>query len=110
MHLGRNIRRVRELLNVKQQTQADLLSVSQQTVSKIEQTQYMSNSVIDRIAKALAVEAGVILYYDDARIINYLRAKDAVTHCYLTLQNQVEFLRKTIKLFDKLIEEGKKFG
>lgn len=110
MHLGRNICCVRELLNIKQQTLAELLKVSQQTVSKIEQTQKLCDSVIERIARALGVEVGVILYYDETKIINYLRVSDAIEHSFEQLGHQVAFLKKIVELYEKHIVTERKIS
>jgi transcriptional regulator with XRE-family HTH domain len=38
MHVGKNIGKIRELLGIKQESLAFTLKISQQTISKIEQT------------------------------------------------------------------------
>lgn len=107
MHLGKNICCVRELLKIKQQTLADALKVSQQTISKIEQTEKLSDSVVERIATALGVEAGVILNYDETKIVNCIRVADAIDYFYARLQNQMGLLKTAIDLYETLLTAEK---
>ena len=69
-HLGRKISRMREILGVKQDTVADELGVSQQTVSKIEQTEEVDDETLGKIAGVLGVEPEAIRNFDEEGIIN----------------------------------------
>ncbi len=97
MHIGRNIRKVRELLEVKQESLAELLKVSQQTISKIEQTEYLTDKAIERIANALNIPATVIVHFSEQAIVEYL--KDFPKSNFAT-GNEVEYL----KLFESIID------
>jgi transcriptional regulator with XRE-family HTH domain len=45
-HLGRKIGRIREMLGVKQETLAEKLGISQQAVSKIEQSEQVEDTTL----------------------------------------------------------------
>ena len=47
-------------------------------------------------------KAGVILHYEDKKVIDYLRAADALEYCYEGLQSRVEFLKEMITLYETL--------
>ena len=68
-HLGRKISRMREILGVKQDTVADELGVSQQTVSKIEQTEEVDDETLGKIAGVLGVEPEAIRNFDEEQIV-----------------------------------------
>ncbi len=72
-HLGRKIRRMREILGVKQDTVADELGVSQQTVSNIENTEEVDNSTLKKIADALGVSTEAIQNFDEEATINFIQ-------------------------------------
>src|SRR6185503_7014349 len=70
-HIGRKISRLRELRGMKQETLAEQLGISQQAVSKIEQSEIVDETMLERIGKALGVNAGVIkTFSEEAAIFN----------------------------------------
>ncbi len=68
-HLGRKIRRMREILGVKQDTVAEELGVTQQTVSNIENTEAVDNATLEKIAGILGVEPEAIKDFDEEQVI-----------------------------------------
>ena len=54
-HIGRKISRIREIKGIKQDALAIELGVSQQTISKIEQSEEVENLTLEKIANALGV-------------------------------------------------------
>jgi transcriptional regulator with XRE-family HTH domain len=96
MHIGRNISKVRELMNIKQEQLAVSLKVSQQTVSKIEQTPQISEQVIERVAKALDVPPQLIRDFDEALFIKFFQSSLG--------QEQLQGALSTAKLFEKIVE------
>lgn len=54
-HLGRNIGRMREMLGIKQDVVADKLGLSQQKISKIEQSETVDDDTLEMVATALGV-------------------------------------------------------
>jgi len=71
-HLGRNICRIREMKGMKQETLAELLGISQQKMSVIENTEELDDAKLNEIANALEVPANAIKEYSDERMINYV--------------------------------------
>lgn len=60
VHQGLNIKRIRMAEKMKQDTFARILSISQQLVSKYENTEVLEEEVIEKCAKALNVPAELI--------------------------------------------------
>jgi transcriptional regulator with XRE-family HTH domain len=54
-HVGRKISRLREQRGIKQETLAEQLGISLQSVSKIEQSEQVEDITLERIAKVLGV-------------------------------------------------------
>lgn len=71
-HMGRKIGRMRELLGMKQEALAVELGVSQQTISKIEQSEKIEEEVLDKIASILGVSSEAIKNYSEEAVINII--------------------------------------
>ena len=70
-HLGRKIKKMRDLLGIRQEALAEKLDTSQQAISKIEQTEDVDDVMLERIAKALGVNPEAIKNLDeDATVYN----------------------------------------
>ena len=72
-HLGRKIGRLRELRGMKQETLAEQLGISQQAVSKIEQSEHVEEHTLERIAKALNVTPAAIKNFSEELVINNIK-------------------------------------
>ncbi|RFZ89999.1 XRE family transcriptional regulator [Mucilaginibacter conchicola] len=72
LHIGRKISRIRELRGMKQETLAAELGISQQAISKIEQSAEVEDSALEKIANVLGVSADAIRQYSDEATINFI--------------------------------------
>jgi transcriptional regulator with XRE-family HTH domain len=72
-HLGRKISRIRELRGMKQETLAIELGISQQAVSKLEQSEEIEDSTLEKIANVLGVSKEAIKNYSDESVINNIQ-------------------------------------
>ena len=72
VHIGRNIARIRELKGMKQESLAAQLGVTQQTVSKMEQSEQMEDDKLKQVAEALGVTAEAIKGFDEDMAINII--------------------------------------
>ena len=68
-HIGRKISRIRELRGIKQEAFANELGLSQQTVSRLEQSETIEDEVLEKIAAVLGVSAEAIRNYSDEAVI-----------------------------------------
>lgn len=72
LHIGRKISRIRELRGMKQESLAAELGISQQAVSKIEQSAEVEEDALERIAKVLGVTAEAVKNYNDEAVFNII--------------------------------------
>lgn len=72
MHLGRKISRIRELKGMKQETLASVMGVSQQAISKLEQSEHVDDDRLEEVSKALGVSAEAIKNFDEEAAINVI--------------------------------------
>ena len=71
LHIGRKISRIRELRGMKQETLAAELGISQQAVSKIEQSPSVEDDALNKIASALGVTSEAIRAFTEESVFNY---------------------------------------
>ena len=70
-HIGRKISRIRELRGMKQEALAAELGISQQAVSKIEQSADVEDVALNKIAVALGITSEAIKNFTEESIFNY---------------------------------------
>ncbi|MCF0069792.1 helix-turn-helix transcriptional regulator [Dyadobacter sp. CY261] len=98
-HIGYKIGRIRELRGLKQEFVAHELNVSQQTISKIEQSETVDEQILEQIANILGVSAEGIKNFSEEAVFNIISN---------TFNNEsvayVENYKCTFNPLDKLIE------
>ena len=72
VHHGRNIKRLREMLGIKQDVIASALNISQQAVSEFEKKATISDEMLERISNALNIPVEVIKNFNEAAAINVI--------------------------------------
>jgi len=71
MHLGRKISRIRELRGMKQEALAAELGISQQAISKIEQSEEIEDSTLEKIAHILGLKIEALKNFNEDSVFNY---------------------------------------
>ena len=71
LHIGRKISKIRELRGMKQETLATELGISQQAISKIEQSADVEDVALNKIATALGITSDAIRNFSEESIFNY---------------------------------------
>ncbi|MHB1105669.1 MAG: helix-turn-helix domain-containing protein [Lutibacter sp.] len=71
-HIGRKISRIRELRGMKQEVLAEALNISQQAVSKIEQSPDIEDDKLEEIAKVLGVTKEGIENFSEEAVFNII--------------------------------------
>ena len=103
IHIGRNIERIRELKGIKQETVAHELGITQQAISKIEQSEEVDEEKLDKIAKALGVNKDAIKSYsEDTLIFHIEHMHDNSSANYQYHFNPVD---KVVELYERLLKE-----
>ncbi len=69
MHIGRKISRVRELKGMKQETLAAAMGVTQQAISKLEQSEEVDDERLGFIAQHLGVSVDAIKNFNEEAAI-----------------------------------------
>jgi transcriptional regulator with XRE-family HTH domain len=104
LHIGRKISRIRELRNMKQEALAAELGISQQAVSKIEQSADVEESALEKIALALGVTSEGIKKFNEEAIFNIIGNNYHDNSSSLQYQCTFNPIDKLIEVF----EENKK--
>jgi transcriptional regulator with XRE-family HTH domain len=109
-HIGRNISRIRELREMKQEALAMAIGVSQQTISNIENSETVEEEKLQEIAKALGVTAEAIKNFSEESVINYFNTfNDSVNNSNFGHNNTCHFnpLDKVVELYERLVQAEK---
>ena len=95
VHQGRAFKRIREILQVKQETLANELGISQQSVSLLEGKETIDPETLEKIAEVLKVPVDAIKNFDDNAAVNFIaitfhdNASIVNTNCTLNI-NPIE--------------------
>ena len=106
LHIGRKISRIRELRGMKQEALAAELGISQQAVSKIEQSAEVESEVLEKIANALGVPAEGIKKFNEEAVFNII-GNTVNNHDQAAFFNYYPTFNPIEKLL-QLFEENKK--
>ncbi|WP_303925634.1 helix-turn-helix domain-containing protein [Draconibacterium sediminis] len=72
VHHGRNIKRLREMLGVKQEFIANELNMTQQAISKLEQKEKIEDEILERVSKVLNIPLDAIKNLNEEATTNYI--------------------------------------
>ena len=103
-HIGRKISRIRELRGMKQDHMASELGVSQQAVSKMEQSAHIEDDVLEKVAQILGVPAAGIKEFSEEAVFNIISNSfsdnSSNNNNYLCTINPLE---KIVELYERLL-------
>ena len=72
VHHGRNIKRLREMLGVKQELIANELNMTQQAISKLEQKEQIEDEILERVSKVLSIPLDAIKNLNEDATTSYI--------------------------------------
>jgi transcriptional regulator with XRE-family HTH domain len=115
IHHGRNLKRFRELLGIKQETLAHELGEdwNQRKISLLEAKEVIDESVLSKISIALKIPSAAILNFDETAAINMI-AETINTHENSSVfhhstvnctEKWLEAIEENRRLYERLIEE-----
>lgn len=118
IHHGRNIKRFREMMGIKQEAQAYELGEdwSQKKISLLEQKEEVEEELLSQVAEILKVPAEAIKSFSEEAAINIIsstlhdNAGSINNHCSLVfnpIEKWVEALEENKKLYERLLESEK---
>ena len=117
-HIGRKIERVRRLRGMTQADLGDILGVTKQAVSKMEQNDVLDNDKIKQVAKALGVREEGLRNFTEETVLYCKNNFYENRHLYASNLGPVSTVKKlnhfsveqAVKLFEELIKiEREKF-
>ena len=110
-HIGRKIARIRELRGMKQETLAQELGISQQSISHIEQSETLDNAKLEEVAKVLGVTKEAIENFSDEAVFNYFNnfSDNSINQGPIGAHNTCNFnpLDKVVELYERLVQAEK---
>lgn len=106
-HLGRKIGRIREMMGVKQDSLAEQLGITQQAVNKLEQSEDLENTILERIAKALHVSPEAIKNFNDESVVFHIENLNDQSSAYTQYYN-FQGTSNPIDKWLEAIEENKR--
>src|ERR1700733_6822308 len=106
IHSGRKISRIRELRGLKQDALAAELGITQQAISKIEQSETLEDETLEKIAKALGTTPDGVKDFNEESIFNNM---NNTFHDNSILNNsnyQCTFnpIDKVVELYERLLK------
>ncbi|WP_316829091.1 helix-turn-helix transcriptional regulator [Pedobacter miscanthi] len=105
VHLGRKISRIREIRGIKQDYLAIELGVSQQTISKIEQSEEVEDAMLEKIAGVLGVSAEAIKNFSEEVLIFHIQnMHDNASAYQYNYQCHYNPLDKVVELYERLLQ------
>lgn len=104
IHIGRKISRIREIRGIKQDALAFELGVSQQTISKIEQSEEVEEATLEKIASFLGVSAEAIKNFNEEVLIFHIQNMhdNAIAYSY-NYQCHYNPIDKIVELYERLL-------
>lgn len=104
IHIGRKISKLRELKGIKQEALAAELGISQQAVSKIEQSAEVEDEALGKIAKVLGLTPEAIKAFSEDAVFNIIANtftdNSQNNNNYLCTINPLE---KIVELYERLL-------
>ena len=98
LHIGRKISKIRELRGMKQESLAAELGISQQSISKIEQSADVDGEALEKIAKVLGVTVEGLKHFTEDSVFNNIN-----NFHDNSIQNNFNPIEKIVALYDEKV-------
>ncbi len=103
-HLGYNVKRLREILGVKQEDLAERLHLTQQSVSKLENKEDLDNETLEKIANAMNIPAEAIKNFTDEGTVNFISNTFSDNSSAAYNNFTINPIEKIVQLYDEKME------
>lgn len=109
IHHGRNVKRIREILGIKQDALAVSLGLSQQAVSQLEQKEVLDIAALEKLAKALGVSEDAVKSFTEESAIHifsntYHDHAASVQYNFNPIEKWLEAIEENKKLYERLLQ------
>lgn len=103
-HQGRNVKRIREILGVKQDALAIDLGLTQQAVSQLEQKETIDPVILEQVAKSLNVSVDAIKNFNEEAAINNIQNNYDSSVVNSQINYQYNPVEKIVELYEALLK------
>ncbi|MDE5429419.1 helix-turn-helix domain-containing protein [Elizabethkingia meningoseptica] len=113
IHQGRNIKRFREMLGIKQEALAFELGDdwNQKKISLLEQKDTVEKDILEQVAKILKVPTEAIENFDEEQAVNIISntftSNDTSTLNAINIQPTFNPLDKMVDLYERMLQQQK---
>jgi transcriptional regulator with XRE-family HTH domain len=106
VHIGRKIKRLRELKGVKQETLATKLGITHQAISKMEQSETIDDDKLAQVATALDVTPDAIRNFNEDATVSIIASNHSGNDQSAAVNFQCHFnpLDKFVELYERLLK------
>jgi transcriptional regulator with XRE-family HTH domain len=106
VHIGHNIRRIREIIGMKQYALADDCNWSQQQMSKLENSESVDHEHLEVIAKSLGVSGKFIENFNEEKATYYIQNNNLHDNVKVSSQNNSPvFNNPPVEEFGELLKK-----
>ncbi|HEU5052957.1 MAG TPA: helix-turn-helix transcriptional regulator [Hanamia sp.] len=105
IHEGRNVKRIREMLGIKQDALAIDLGLSQQAISALEQKEALDKDMLEKIAAVLKVPVEAIKNFDEEKAIYNIQNNADTSSNNSIINYQFNPVEKIIELYERMLKE-----
>lgn len=107
VHHGKNVKRLREMLGIKQEAIAQELNITQQAMSKLEQKAELEEDVLQKIANFLHIPVDTIKNFNEKSAINIIANTFNDTFhensAFIGYKSVVNPIDKIIELYERML-------
>jgi transcriptional regulator with XRE-family HTH domain len=104
IHEGRNVKRIREMLGIKQDALAFDLGISQQAISSLEQREKIDDKILGDVAKILKVPVEAIKNFNEDAAVNYINTFNDTSKGDFNYHCTFNPLEKMVELYEALLK------
>ncbi|WP_394772138.1 helix-turn-helix domain-containing protein [Mucilaginibacter sp.] len=105
IHIGRKIKRIRELRGLKQEVLASELGISQKMVSVLEKSETIGDEKLKQIADVLGVSVEAIKDFNEEMLVFHIQnMHDNATAYQYNFQCNYNPLDKVVELYERLLQ------
>jgi transcriptional regulator with XRE-family HTH domain len=112
IHHGKNVKKVREIIGMKQETLATKLDMTQQAISQLEQKEIIDQAFLKDIAMAMNVSTDIIERMTEDAANNFINTFNDTSafnyQCtFNPLEKYVEAVEENKRLYEELLKTEK---
>ncbi|WP_432671104.1 XRE family transcriptional regulator [Flavobacterium sp. SM2513] len=113
IHQGRNVKRFREMLGIKQEALAYDLGIdwNQKKISMLEQKEVIDSSILSQISSSLKIPVEAFQNFDEEQAVNIISntftSNDTSTINAINVQPTFNTVDKMVELYERLLQAEK---